>query len=584
MYQSRLSDHLHPLFWAVLLSIAICGVDADAARKRARAPAVKPWPAPQPLQIERFTLANGMRVVVQPDRRAPLVAMGLMVDVGSRDETSGRSGLAHFFEHMMFQGSKRLEKMEHFRALEAVGASLNANTSTDRTYYFEVMPVDALELAMWMEADRFANLRIDAANVANQRETVMEERRQSYGNRPYALSRLEFVAKAFATWQLQHPTIGSMADLEETPVEDFERFWHKWYTPNNVVLTLVGDLDAKRAKELAERYFGRLERRAEPKHRQFEEPEPVAHSWHAFAEPLGKMPAFHLGWRVPARPQADAYAIEVLAQVLDGGEASRLTRKLARETGLATRHFAGNYGRRDVDLFHVYVELSQPGAKATAAAKDIVRGAIADIALNGVAADELQRAKVAFEADWVFDNLSFSGRARELARYELYEGDASKLNQVLARYRAVSSDDLKRVARRYFGFDREVELDVLPKGVGPAPGAGEKTKSVERFETKLGKKIAAEAKAAERARKAEAKRAQAQQKREAIAAARAAKRKARQAAKEAAKEAREAARAAALAARQAKEAKEAQDAADTPPPAPPPEAPEPPADATGGGQ
>jgi len=518
------------VLFAALLSVAVAP-EAEAARKRKKS-ADKPWPAPKPLVIERFTLSNGMRVVVQPDRRAPLVAMGLMVDVGSRDERSGRSGLAHFFEHMMFQGSQRVAKMEHFRALEAVGASLNANTSTDRTYYFEVLPVAALEMAMYMEADRFATLKINAANVENQRQTVMEERRQRYGNRPYAMSRLRFLEKAFTNWRLQHSTIGSMEDLKKTPVADFEAFWRKWYTPNNVVLTLVGDIDLARARKLAERYFGRLKRRAEPKHNPFTEPEPEAHSWHVYEEPLGQTPAFHMGWRVPARPHADAYAIEVLAQVLDGGEASRLTRKLARDTGLATRHFAGNHGRRDVDLFQVYVEMSKPGHKATAKAKAIVRGALQDIALKGVGKDELQRAKVAYEAGWVFGNLSFSGRAHMLATFELYGGDASKINDELARYRAITSDDLKRVARRYFGFAREIEMDVLPKGVGPAKGAGDKPKGVAKFEKRLAKAIAAE-------KKAEARRLKAAEKRRLKEARRAAKKAARAAAKKAKAEARE---------------------------------------------
>ena len=517
---------------------------AAAAKTKASAPEPAPWPAPQKLKMERFTLNNGLRVVVQPDHSAPLVAVGLMVDVGSRDETKGKSGLAHFFEHMMFQGSKRVGKMEHFTALESVGADLNANTSTDRTYYYEVVPKGALELALWMEADRFSSLAINTANVENQRQTVMEERRQRYGNQPYALSRLELRKKAFTTWELAHTTIGSMADLKAAPVADFEAFWLHWYTPNNVVLALVGDITVERAREVSEKYLGQLERRAEPQKKAFAEPTPTAHSYTAFAEPLGKMPAFHIAWRVPAKPHPDAYAIEVLSEVLDGSDAARLRKKLSKDTGIATRHFAGVYGQRDVDLFHVFAELSQSREQAIEKAKQIVRETIYDIAANGVRPDELQRAKVSYEAGWVFGIESLSGRAAALCRHELYYGDANRFNDELGRYRKVTEQDIVRVARKYFTWQREVEMDVLPKGMAAAKGAGEKPRYVQKAEAQLIKSIEKRAKAEEKQRLRE-------EKRREKAAAKAAKLAARAAAREAKQAARDAKKAAALAKKQA---------------------------------
>jgi len=321
---------------------------------------------------------------------------------------------------MMFQGSKGVGKMEHFTALESVGARLNANTSTARTYYYEVVPKGALELALWLEADRFASLKIDRANVENQRQTVMEERRQRYGNQPYSLSRLVLRKHAFTTWALGHSTIGSMADLKAAPLKAFEAFWQHWYTPNNVVLALVGDITLERAREVADRYLGKLERRAEPQKKKFAEPEPKAHVYVPFNEPLGKMPAFHIAWRVPAKPHPDAYAVDVLSEVLDGGDAARLRKKLSKDTGIATRHWAGVYGQRDVDLFHVFAELSAKGEKALTKAKRITRETIYGIARDGISAEELRRAKVSYKANWVFGIESLSARAAALCRHELY--------------------------------------------------------------------------------------------------------------------------------------------------------------------
>ncbi|MCB9738299.1 MAG: insulinase family protein [Deltaproteobacteria bacterium] len=546
------------------------------------------WPEPKPLELHRFTLENGLRVVVQSDSSAPLVAIGLMVDVGSRDEEKGKSGLAHFFEHMMFQGSKHVGKMEHFTALESVGADLNANTSSDRTYYYETVPKGALELALWLEHDRFAALQIDEKNVENQRQTVMEERRQRYENQPYAESRLGLLGTLFSNWKLGHSTIGSMEDLQAAPLQDFVDFWRRWYTPNNVVVALVGDVTPEQARAVLEKTLGRLPRRAEIHKEAFSEPETTEHRWLHHEEKRGKMPAFHMTWKVPAAPHADALALDLLSQVLDGGRSSRLEQKLDRETGLASRHFAGTYGRRDVDVFHVYVELAKPTLRDLDRAKQIVREAILDIATRGVSDAELARAKIAFESSWVFGRESLESRAEVLCRYELYEGDAGRVNGALQRYRAVTAADVQRVARQWLGWQRELEMDVLPTGMAPAKDAGSKPRYVERAEAAMAKEDARAAKRAEAERK-KAEKAAARQlakekaaaEREARKAAAAAAKAEREAAKKAAAEAKAAAAAEKAAAKKAaaekaaaeKAAAEKPDAdqpkADQPPPTPP---------------
>ncbi len=500
----------------VLLAVVPCAAaavlpaqSAWAAKKPKKVQPVaaepeKPWPLPKPWAVDRFTLDNGMRVLVHTDRSAPLVAVGIMVDVGSRDEVPGLSGLAHFFEHMMFQGSKHSGKMEHMRVLEGQGADLNANTSADRTWYYQVVPRPALELVLWLEADRFANLVIDAANVENQRQTVMEELKERIENRPLVRSHLELVAKAYASWAMGHPTIGSVEDLTKAPVQAFADFWQRWYTPNNCVLVLSGDIDAAAARLLVEKSLGLVQRRAELQRPVLQEPAPTGHSGASLVDKLTRTPAVHLAWKVPAHPSADAYALDLLAEVLGSGDSSRLEKRLVRQGTLASGYSAGTHGRRDHDVFQVYVELAEAGPNAVAETKRRIREEILDIAANGVSADELRRGQVAFEAGWVRAAESPARRAELLAMFEVYHGDADKLRDVLPRYRAVAVADVQRVARTWLVWDREVELEVLPTGAAATP-VGPKPDWIKRAERAIAdteaRKAAAELRAREEAQR-----------------------------------------------------------------------------------
>jgi predicted Zn-dependent peptidase len=441
---------------------------ALAARKPAAVPVplAQPeealWPLPTPLPIERFTVANGLRVVVQTDRRAPVVAVGVMVDVGSRDEVPGATGVAHFFEHMMFQGSARVAKMEHVRALEGVGAEVNANTSVDRTYYYEVVPKSALALALWLEAQRWNDLALTPENVENQRQAVLAERRESYDNRPLAAAQLELSRLVFGIPALQHPTIGEAADIARTPLAAFESFWRQWYVPANAVLVLVGDVDLAEAEQLVRDSLGKLPGRPVPQRASFVQPSVREHVWRAVSDPFVQTAAFHLAWRVPAEPQSDAYALDLLGEILTGGDAGRLSKRLLRERPLAVNVGCGSEGRRDSDVFDCTVELADATAANMADAKARVRREIYDLAVRGPAPGELRRAKVAYETAYAFGTLSASRRAELLANHELRNGDARLLNGVLARYREVKPDDIRKAARTWLGWEHEVELDVWP--------------------------------------------------------------------------------------------------------------------------
>ena len=490
-----------------LLSLFTPGGPALAKPPRAaKVPEAQPAPLPDlkpptPLPLERFVLGNGLRVVVQTDARAPLVAVGLMAHVGSRDETEGNSGLAHFFEHMMFQGSAHVAKMEHMKQIEALGGEVNADTTADRTYFHELVPKNGLELALWLEADRIVGLRVDQDHVDNQRQAVLEERRERIENKPYGLAHLRLDELAFGSWALGHATIGEVGDLQRAPLAAFKAFWQTWYTPQNLVLVLVGDVTGAQARPLLERTLGKVPRRSEVQHASHAPPEQRQHVYARHDETLAQTPAFHLAWRVPASPHPDALALDLLAEVLGGGPSSRLDKLLTRDAALATQYSAGTEGRRDVDVFQVYVEMARPGPAALDDAKKRVRLALFDIAAHGVTAEELQRVKQTFAAGWVFGTESLARKAEFLAQFELFEGDAAKVNGLLARYFALTSADLQRVANGLLTFDREVELDVWPRGHALPRDPGLKPAYVTKAESEL---FAAERAAAAAAAKAAA--------------------------------------------------------------------------------
>ncbi len=469
---------LRALAWtAAVAALLLAAPAADAAKKKPAAVAPQaapepPPPLPKPWPVQRFSLDNGMRVVVHTDRSAPIVAVGILVDVGSRDEVAGKSGLAHFFEHMMFQGSKHVGKMEHLSRLEAQGAEVNANTSSDRTWYYQVVPRPALQLALWLEADRFEFLAIDQKNVDNQRQAVLAEMAERIDNRPLARASLEVEAKAYAAWEMGHPTIGSSEDLQKAPLQDFVDFWKRWYSPNNCVLVLSGDIDADQAKPLLAETLAKVQRRSEPKRGASNLAEPNAHVAASVPDALAKSAAVHLAWRVPAYPSDDACALDLLGQVLGGDESSRLEKRLVREKPLAVSYFAGTHGRREADLFHISAELAGGSPAQLVEVKRRITEEVLAIAQGGVTPAELQRARLAFETAWVEAATKPEVRAELLAQFETWLGDAGKVADLLPRYRAVTPADLQRVARQYLTWDRMVEMDAIPSTWTPAKPTG----------------------------------------------------------------------------------------------------------------
>jgi predicted Zn-dependent peptidase len=420
------------------------------------------------LQVSRAALDNGLRVVMNQDGTVPTVAVSVYYDVGSRNEAKGRSGFAHLFEHMMFQGSANVGKGEHFGLIINRGGSANGTTSNDRTNYFETLPSNELALGLWLEADRMRSLAVTQENFENQRTTVMEERRQRIDNQPYVPSMLRINELAYGDyWPYAHSTIGDMQDLLDAPLEAVQDFFDTYYAPNNAVISISGDFDPNEAMALVEEYFGGIAARETPS---FDAPPPakqVSEQTETMYDANATLPAFHLAYHIPRSRTPDHYALEMLALVLGDGESSRLYQRLVKRDEICQQVAVGTDDRRGPDLFSAWAVMSS--GHPPKAAQEIIYEELRAIAERGVTERELEKARNRVSAAFVFGLQSNMARSQQLAEFELYWGDANLLKLELDHYLAVTAEDIKRVTAQYFDATNRTVLDVLP---GEAP-AGE---------------------------------------------------------------------------------------------------------------
>jgi predicted Zn-dependent peptidase len=422
------------------------------------------------LEVSRATLDNGLRVVMNPDHTVPTVAVSVYYDVGSRNEVKGRSGFAHLFEHMMFQGSANVEKGEHFSLIINRGGSANGTTSTDRTNYFETLPSNELALGLWLEADRMRSLAITQENFENQRATVMEERRQRIDNQPYIPSMLRINELAYGDyWSYAHSTIGDMQDLIDAPLTAVQEFFDEYYSPNDAVLSISGDFNTDEAMKLVEKYFSDIPAREIPPYVEPSLPEQTAERVETMYDANATLPAFHVAYHIPPNRSPDHYALELLAIILGDGESSRLYQSLVKQKEICQDVVVGTDDRRGPDLFSAWAVMAS--GHAPREAQEILFAELQSIAKKGVSARELEKAKNRIRSNFVFGLQSNMARAQQLGEFELYWGDANLLKLELDHYLAVSLEDVKRVANTYFKATNRTVLDVLP---GTAPVSGEK--------------------------------------------------------------------------------------------------------------
>jgi len=412
-------------------------------------------------------LANGLRVIVAEDHLAPVVAVNLWYDVGSKHEQPGRTGFAHLFEHVMFQGSKHVAKAEHIAIVQAAGGTMNGSTWLDRTNYFETLPAHQLELALWLEADRMATLpdALSQENLDNQREVVKNEKRSSYDNRPYGSWQEKVQAHLFPPEHpYHHSTIGSMEDLDAASLEDVISFFRTWYAPNNAVLSIVGDVETATAREAAERYFGAIPSNPSiPTLGDLSLPLTLGGERRETVRDRVPLPRIYVAFRAPVFGDRRLDALDIAGQILAGGKGSRLDRRLVRDERIA----------QDVAIFSMGFVGGASITAGWATARpgvDIARVEAAfheeleRLAVEPVTDDELARAHALVEADELGALQRVEERADRLSMYATLFDDPDVINQILPRYLAVTPEAIRQAAADVFRPDNRLVLTYLPEG------------------------------------------------------------------------------------------------------------------------
>src|SRR5881227_1497716 len=339
--------------------------------------------------IEQFALDNGLRVVLNEDHSVPVVSVAVYYDVGSRNEREGRTGFAHLFEHMMFQGSENVPKAAHFQYISNAGGTMNGTTSSERTNYFETLPASQLPLALWLESDRMRSLKVTQENLDNQRDAVKEEKRLNYDNRPYSNAFLRLNELIYRNPRNAHSTIGSMEDLDDATIEDVREFFRIYYAPNNAVLAVCGDFDSGEARSLVERYFASIPPQPAPPPVDVSEAEGVAARGESYPDPFAQLPAIMLGWKVPARRSEDYYSLSLASDLLLDGDSSRLYQRLVKGEESVVAIQGGVGERRGPSTIYVFA-IPRPG-RTTAEIRATIQEEIERLADEGPTPEEMEK-------------------------------------------------------------------------------------------------------------------------------------------------------------------------------------------------
>ncbi len=414
----------------------------------------------KPLNIEQYQLDNGLRVVLNKDDSIPVVTVAVYYDVGSRNEKEGRTGFAHLFEHMMFQGSENVGKAEHFQYVNKAGGTMNGTTSSERTNYFETLPANQLPTGLWLESDRMRSLKVTEENLVNQRNAVQEEKRLNYDNRPYGEVFNILTDMVFKNFSNSHSTIGSMADLDAATVKDVQEFFRIYYAPNNAVLVISGAFDSKEAKDLVKKYFATIPKQPAPPKIDVAEPTEVEEKYKKYEDKLAPFPAFLMGWKTPARGTRDFNALELAGKLLYDGESSRLYQKLVKGDESVVQLFGITDERRGPSLIMIGA-IPKPGKDVSQIRQKIV-DEIKDVAKNGPTAEEMTKLRNQLLKDEVNARQSSLNRAMGLAEFTLYDGDPNLINTKINDLLTITPEQIRQAVDKYLNTENRALLDVVP--------------------------------------------------------------------------------------------------------------------------
>ncbi len=419
---------------------------------------------PPKLEYQMTTLPNGLRVILSEDHSTPIVHLSMWYHVGSRNEKPGRTGFAHLFEHMMFKGSKNVQPESHTSIIASIGGRSNAYTQEDATVFWETLPEQYLPLALWLEADRMATLRVDRDAFEKEVEVVKEERRLRVENQPYGRLNEILFDQAFTVHPYKHPTIGSMKDLESASLDDVRDFHNTYYVPENAVLTMVGDFDAAQAMQLVTQYFGRVPKAAKPvPHDIPKEPEQTRER-RAVIEEEWPLPAVVVAYHVTYDGHPDSYPLHLTSKILFDGESARVTRDLVYDKRIAVAAFGSANILEDPNLF--YAVAIVPANQSLEAVEKALLAEFDTLKTEPVSEHELERAKNQFMRDYIIGRETDEQKALHLAHAAAIHSDITRADAEIDIFEKLTTADVQRVARTYFTPNNRTVLYILPKGAG----------------------------------------------------------------------------------------------------------------------
>jgi zinc protease len=414
----------------------------------------------QKVAFEEFDLDNGLHVVLHQDNSAPVVITSVMYHVGAKDEQPDRTGFAHFFEHLLFEGTQNIERGEWFKIVTANGGKNNANTTDDRTYYYEVFPSNNLELALWMESERLMHPVINQIGVDTQNEVVKEEKRLRVDNQPYGNLIKAVKQNMFKNHPYKWTTIGEMEHLDAATLQEFKDFNKKFYIPNNAVLVVAGQFDKAKAKEWINKYFSAIPK-GTPVTRTVAEEAPITKEFKAsWEDPNIQIPMLVASYRTPSMKTRDARVLDMISSYLSDGKSSKLYKNMVDQKKMALQIGAFNYSQEDYSLYFIY---GLPmGTNTTADMLKEIDLEIAKMQTELISENDYQKLQNKFENQYVNSNANVEGIADNLATYYLLYGDINLINTEIEIYRSITREEIKEVANKYLKSNQRMILDYVP--------------------------------------------------------------------------------------------------------------------------
>ena len=414
----------------------------------------------QKVAFEEYNLDNGLHVILHNDPSAPTVITSVMYHVGAKDESPDRTGFAHFFEHLLFEGTENIKRGEWFKIVTGNGGVNNANTTEDRTYYYEVFPSNNLELGLWMESERMLHPVINQIGVDTQNEVVKEEKRLRYDNSPYGQLIPEVKKNMFTKHPYRWTTIGSMDHLDAAKLEEFQAFNKKFYVPNNAVLVVAGDIDAEKAKVWIKKYFGNIPKGEKIERKTFVENDITSQINATYEDGNIQIPMVVTAYRTPSMKTREARVLDFISSILSDGKSSRMYKKIVDDNKTALQIGAFSYNQEDYGTYIIY---GLPQAPHTSA--DIIKEVdeeILKLQTELISEKELQKLQNKFENQYVNSNSTIDGIASNLATYYLLYGDVNLINTELDMYRSITREEIRTVAKKYLNQNQRLLLDYIP--------------------------------------------------------------------------------------------------------------------------